>query len=281
MYLDAANYSTETEIEGAAAIGRRRSEVFDRWRDWPPSEISHHGEVCCESAREWLTAMDFSELNGAALASGPRWLRARYKWGASSFPIYWCEAVERKTLDCGALAALTHEIFKSRGVTSYRVQMVQKFSADSARQWNSSWGEAGGPLNWIDGDLIYHEGNVIPVPELGIRSEVISHLHTGKDPLITNGNGHKKGKVIDFELHRSAIDFQQTSNGHDIHEARSGLYHGIQIAVWDSSAGWWCDPCLTDGYGSIAALRISGDRGGPVYRWGRHIVKPNEWTEIG
>jgi hypothetical protein len=282
MYLDAVNYSTEADIEGAAAIERRRREVFDRWRDWHPSEISHHDEICCQTAREWLTAMDFSGLNGAALTSGPRWLRTRYKWGASSFPIYWCEAAESKTLDCGALAAITHEIFTSRGVTTYRVQMVQRFSEDSARQWNRSWGESGGQLDWIDGDLIYHEGNAILVPGSDVHAGIVSHMHAARDPLNTNGNGHKpRGKVINFEMHRPALNCPQTSNGHAAQGSLAGIHLGISIAVWDSSAGWWCDPGLTDGYGSIVALRISGEQVGPVYRWGRHVLRPNEWTEIG
>jgi len=279
MYLDAVNYSTETEIGGTAAIGRHKTDLFARWNDWPPSEISHHGEICCEVAREWLTAMDFSELNGAALTSGPRWLRARYKWGASSFPIYWCEAVERKTLDCGALAALTHEIFESRGVTSYRVQMVQRFSEDSARQWNDSWSESGGPLNWIDGELIYHEGCAIPVPRSENHSGIVSHLHAVKNQPNSNGNGQKSiGKVIDFDQHR--IEHQSTAQAHErLPCPAMAQLAGTEIAIWDSSAGWWCDPCVTDGYGSIAALRISGNHDGLPFRWGRHVLRPDVWTE--
>lgn len=282
MYLDAVNYSTEADIEGTAAAGRRRREVFERWRDWQPSEISHHGEICCETAREWLTAMDYSELNGAALTSGPRWLRARYKWGASSFPIYWCEAAKSTTLDCGALAAITHEIFASRGIANYRVQMVQRFSEDSARQWNRSWGESGGQLDWIDGDLIYHEGNAIPVPGSDAHAGIVSNMHAAKDPFNSNGSGHRPGgKVINFELHRSVLNCQQTSNGHQVKGSPLAMPAGVQIAVWDSSAGWWCDPGATEGYGSIVAVKISGEHRGPIYRWGRHVLKRNEWTEIG
>jgi len=226
--------------------------------------------------------MDFSELNGAALTSGPRWLRSRYKWGASSFPIHWCDAVKRKTLDCGTLAAFTHEIFASRGVTSYRVQMVQRFSADSARQWNCSWSESGGPLSWIDGDLIYHEGNAIPVPNAGGHARIVSHLHAAKDPSGSNGNGHKPGgKVIDFEPHRPLLNCQHVSDGREAQGLTTVAHPGAPIAVWDSSAGWWCDPCLTDGYGAIVALRISGDQGGPSFHWGRHLLRPNEWIGIG
>jgi hypothetical protein len=137
-------------------------EVFDKWSDWHASEISHHGRMCCEIAREWITATDFSELGGSVY-TGPRWLRQKFNWGASSFPIYWCEAVRRKILDCGALAALAHEVFKARGVKSYRVQMVQRFSKVATNQWTNSWNERGGnePLRWTQDDLIYHEGCAI------------------------------------------------------------------------------------------------------------------------
>lgn len=141
---------------------KRTDEVFEKWKDWRASEISHHGKICCEIAREWLTATDFSELaGGEQIFTGPRWLRQRFKWGASTFPIFWCEAVRRDTLDCGALAALAHEVFKARAVKSWRVQMVQKFSALATSQWENSWNLNGEKLRWTHDDLIYHEGCAI------------------------------------------------------------------------------------------------------------------------
>lgn len=77
----------------------------------------------------------------------------------------WCEAVRRKTLDCGALAALAHEAFTNRGLKSYRVQLVQRFSEVSTDQWSNSWNDADAPMLWIDKDLIYHEGNAPRVSE--------------------------------------------------------------------------------------------------------------------
>ncbi len=117
--------------------------------------------MCCEIAREWITSTDYSELGGASVLTGPRWLRQRFNWGASSFPIYWCETVRKKTLDCGALEALAAEVFKTRGVKTYRVQMVQRFSAVSTAQWSSSWQNTDRQLRWMNDDLIYHEGCAI------------------------------------------------------------------------------------------------------------------------
>lgn len=169
MFLDAASKITETNIVEINNL-RKTSEVFEKWKHWRPSQISHHGEMCCEIAREWITATDFSELSGGNYFTGPRWLRQKFNWGASSFPIFWCEAVRKKTLDCGALAALAHEVFTARGVRSFRVQLIQKFSEVATNQWSSSWRDEGdAQLRWIDNDLIYHEGCAILVREREIK----------------------------------------------------------------------------------------------------------------
>ena len=167
MYLDAvsnltsaaeAAYDSTSAATGTCQIDSK--ELFEPWRQWPVSEISHHGEQCCESSREWLLAMDFSELGGESIYTGPRWLKRLYTWGASTFPIHWCEVVRKKKLDCGALAALAYEIFRARGVKTMRVQMVQRFSERSIDQWKAHWGSEA-DLNWTADDVIYHEGCAI------------------------------------------------------------------------------------------------------------------------
>lgn len=174
MYLDAVKtVKIETNGDGAGANqpslttnGRKtNAPVYEKWKDWHASEISHHGGLCCEIAREWITANDHSELGAASALTGPRWLRQKFNWGASAFPIFWCEAVRKKTLDCGALAALAHEAFKTRGVRSYRIQMVQRFSETATFQWGNSWNLTGEPLPWTNGELIYHEGCAISTGE--------------------------------------------------------------------------------------------------------------------
>lgn len=169
MYLDAAKPAKETIIETSGNGFHKSAEVYEKWKDWYASEISHHGKMCCEIAREWIISTDFSELGGASIYTGPRWLRQRFNWGASSFPIYWCEAVRKKTLDCGALAALASEVFKARGVKTYRVQMVQRFSETSTNQWSSSWHNSDEQLRWMNDDLIYHEGCAVLVGDDEIK----------------------------------------------------------------------------------------------------------------
>jgi hypothetical protein len=161
MYLDAVKLAEEISPNGNGFHEVSEENVYETWKDWPASEISHHGKMCCEMAREWVTGNDFSELNGASVLTGPRWLRQKFIWGASSFPICWCEAVQKKMLDCGALAALACEVFRSRGVKTLRVQMVQRFSDVSTFQWANSWSDGSAPLKWTHKDLIYHEGCAI------------------------------------------------------------------------------------------------------------------------
>lgn len=170
MFLDAASKVKEADyIETNGNGFHQTREVYEKWRDWHPSAISHHGSICCEIAREWITATDFSELGGGSVLTGPRWLRQKFNWGCSTFPIYWCEAVRKKTLDCGALAAMAHEVFTVRGVKSFPLQMVQKFSREATKQWSANWLESDTDPRWIDEDLIYHEGCAVELPTNQIK----------------------------------------------------------------------------------------------------------------
>ncbi len=80
----------------ATAEARDVESCGHAWGDWPHSTISHHGRACCDIAREWMINIDAAQLSGASIVSGPRWLRQRYKWGPSPWPLYWCEAADRK-----------------------------------------------------------------------------------------------------------------------------------------------------------------------------------------
>ena len=135
--------------------------VLKEWQHWPASTLSRHGEFCCRAAREWVLSTDYSQLGGESPLAGPRWLRQRFSWGPSRWPLHWCEAVRRKTLDCGALAALAHEVFLARGVRSFPAQFIEQFTEDATRDWRSRWEDEKIPSNWIKEDLIYHEGCAI------------------------------------------------------------------------------------------------------------------------
>jgi hypothetical protein len=135
----------------------------DPWEHFPFSSLSHHGEACCEIARQWVIANDFAQLNGSDRLSGPRWLRQRYNWGPSVWPLHWCNAVSAKVIDCGAHAALAHEAFVARGLTAWRAQFVQRYDADATDQWRYRWGEGQASDHWLSDGFIYHEGNALLV----------------------------------------------------------------------------------------------------------------------
>ena len=133
MYLAAAEKREdliERDVEARSCSAK--------WRDFPFSSLSHHGDACCDVAREWLLAMDFAQLNGGDPMSGPRWMREKYEWGPSPWPMHWCELVERKIIDCGAHSALAHEAFTARGVTAFRAQFIQRYSPDALAQWRGT-----------------------------------------------------------------------------------------------------------------------------------------------
>jgi hypothetical protein len=132
-----------------------------KWRECPNSYVSHHGSACCDIAHEWLLAFDFAQLNGGDLLTGPRWIREHSSWGPSAWPIHWCEAVDRKVVDCGVHAALAHEVFAARSLPAFRAQFVQRYSSDAAASWRANWKEKQVSDHWIDGDAIYHEGNAV------------------------------------------------------------------------------------------------------------------------
>jgi hypothetical protein len=143
--------------------------AIEKWRYLPASAILHHGQLCCRIAREWIFSTDYAQLNGEHPLTGPRWIRQKHAWGPSRWPISWCEAVEQKTLDCGALAALAHEIFTARGVTSYPAQFIQQYNEESYRHWQKKWEGEEIPTHWINDDLIYHEGCAVVVRDNEIK----------------------------------------------------------------------------------------------------------------
>jgi hypothetical protein len=63
------------------------------------------------------------------------------------------------------------------------------------------------------------------------------------------------------------------------HEGNAVLLPDGTIKLWDASAAWWMNPSLTNGYGSLTALRIHDLKASPgtVFRWGQHQITPNTW----
>ena len=156
MYLDAVRPNEEPVYDTGA--GHCGSEIYGAWEYWQPARVSHHGQACCEIVKEWIIATDQSLLNGSSELTGPRWLRHRFEWGPTRYPIHWCEIGRAKVLDCGVHAAIAQEVFLARGVRCFRAQLVQEYSEGAAEQWQLKWEDRDAITTWLDGKLIYHEG---------------------------------------------------------------------------------------------------------------------------
>ena len=77
--------------------------------------------------------------------------------------MHWCEVVRRDTIDCGAHAALSREVFAARGLTVFPAQLVQRYSEHATEQWRGSWGKEQVSCHWLDGEHIYHEAAALQV----------------------------------------------------------------------------------------------------------------------
>jgi hypothetical protein len=71
--------------------------------------------------------------------------------------MHWCEVVVRDTIDCGAHAALSREVFAARGLIALPAQMVLRYSEDATDQWRGGWSKEQVSCHWLDGEHIYHE----------------------------------------------------------------------------------------------------------------------------
>ena len=143
--------------------------AIEAWTYQPASEICDHGEQCCAVAREWFFAMDLSHTPAREPLTGPRWIRQRVAWGPSHWPLFWCEAIAAKTLDCGALAALAKYAFRARGIEAHPLQLIQQFTQADAGHWACSWQRAEVAPTWIRNDLVYHEACAVVIRKREIR----------------------------------------------------------------------------------------------------------------
>ncbi|MEM1515720.1 MAG: hypothetical protein QXH24_06740 [Candidatus Bathyarchaeia archaeon] len=132
-----------------------------KWSSTLPSRILTHENECCRIVKDWFISVDHSlfMINGSPF-SGPTWIGEKYMWGPSKRPIYWCDLIKLRSLDCGALAALAQELFKARGVSTFPVQLIQQYSEQSIRHWRKKWGDLR-IKDWIVGTLAYHEACAI------------------------------------------------------------------------------------------------------------------------
>jgi len=153
MTLAAVDIPTR-KAPAAAAI----TPLLTQYTDRPLSVFAHHGARCCASARAWFLATDEALRAGAPLQTGPRWIRARWTWGPSRWPMHWCEAVEQSRLDCGALAWMSCEAFRARGLDARLAHVLVRYDDTAVAHWREAWNEADASVHWLGRtDMVYHE----------------------------------------------------------------------------------------------------------------------------
>ncbi len=136
-----------------------------------PSRLSTHDASCCRVARAWFEAMARSHHD--ASGSPPVWVSDRWRWGPVRWPLYWCDAVRRPELDCGALADLAGAAFIAAGQSIWRVQLLERHDPERLAQWRARWAGLPGAPTWIFGQFAYHEAvAALREPELALWDPV-------------------------------------------------------------------------------------------------------------
>jgi len=177
------------------------------WQHTVPTEILHHNELCCTDAKAWFLAMDASETGSESLLQPPVWLAERYLWGPAKWPMRWCEVIRAKTLECGALAALTRVSYIRRGIRAVPVQIVKLESASTVTHWKKRWEEAGFSAEWIKGRYVFHEtvGIVVDSRELRIWDP------TENQWIDEDGQGTTRG-VVALRVCADVLDWPRNLN---------------------------------------------------------------------
>lgn len=140
--------------------------AYLQWRLWRPFQLARHGNfLCCRDAEAWFTAMARS-CAGRSPIYRTEWIRNRWRWGPSPYDTFWCEAVRRKTIDCGVLAALTETACRALELPIFRVQAIFRHDASSLSHWQLRWKIANQWPKWIWEPYVYHELCGIGDPDL-------------------------------------------------------------------------------------------------------------------
>lgn len=176
----------------SAAVERSSRPFAEHWVDHLPSHLVHHG-ACCDQAKRWLVAMarsfDFLITEGQRL-QGPRFLSERYEWGPSPWPLAWCDAVRRETIDCGVFAAFARTIFAAKGLEAFPGQIVQRFDGTATGHWRRRWREERAAFPWIGDEVVYHEVVVVRV------APGVAALYDPTDGAWMDPLDHGPGKIL-------------------------------------------------------------------------------------
>ena len=146
---------------------------FQKWTEHPSSVILHHDCACCEEAKLWFLAyarsMEMWSLSQFHL-NAPTWLSQLFTWGPSQWPIFWCEVVKEKIVDCGVFSALCREIFRAQGYEVHPAQALLNYNETCTDHWKDLWKKRTDLAKkkeifpWIGSRIVYHELCVLEMP---------------------------------------------------------------------------------------------------------------------
>lgn len=114
--------------------------------------------------QSWLRSMDRTFRSATGYDAPPVWIAQRFSWGPHAWPIRWRDIPHMAFVDCGAMAALSTEIFRWRGGDAAPVQLLLQFTSETIRGWQALWQEAGLDASWATGCFAYHEATMVVMP---------------------------------------------------------------------------------------------------------------------
>lgn len=115
----------------------------------------------------------------------PAWLYEKFDWGPSTWPVYWCEAAEAESIDCGVFAAIARALLLARDVPAAAVQLVEKFNEKNVENWRARWMSASAGVDWLEPPFCYHEavglidGNTLTIWDPLDQKRVTPHVTGG------------------------------------------------------------------------------------------------------
>jgi len=155
------------QVQGATPCTSKLDGILRSLEGRAPSQISVHEGPCCRAAREWFLATARSAFS--LWGPEPAWIGRRWSWGPTSWPLHWCEVVERRELDCGALAELAALAWSCTGANVWRVQLVEEAGQEWIEEWQTRWQAAATAPEWIWGERFYHEVVGIAAADSSLR----------------------------------------------------------------------------------------------------------------
>lgn len=197
------------------------TDIPHQFQDKVPSALSHHQQDCCENAWAWFRGMDGS-IRPVNPETPPSWLRDRFAWGPSRWPVYWCDAATAESLDCGVFAAIARSLLSVRGVPVVPVQLVEAFTEENIENWRSQWDSCTANTDWLGTRVCYHEAigildgtdvviwdpvdrqQINPSPPHGYGTAIAIQIYppgdgTGPTTLDWNGHAIETGTWIDLQ----------------------------------------------------------------------------------